>query len=178
MNLLKLYILKRYCWKPWICHTVSHILRQILLLPYGNARTSCYRLLIKLMFVLRGGLTLEEALQMAYDDDLPVNKIYIEPPEDVLTDEDSGEEDGGGLVDNLSKNQLSAQAEVVVYCKDDHDEGTDENYIESTVNDKKNSLSTEELKKIHLTETEWIPGDMEPGSNFFFYRLVMKPLKL
>jgi hypothetical protein len=43
-----------------------------------------------------------------------VQDIYIEPPDPaVLSDEDSGDEDTGGLIDNLSGNQLRARAEVV-----------------------------------------------------------------
>ncbi|KAG5868431.1 hypothetical protein JTB14_029047 [Gonioctena quinquepunctata] len=60
----------------------------------------------------KGGLTLEEALQMAYSDDLDVRNIYVEPPDvNDLTDENSGEKDEGGLVDNLSRNQLKTSAQ-------------------------------------------------------------------
>lgn len=39
--------------------------------------------------------------------------IFIEPPDaNVLTDKDSGDEEEGGLVDNLSGQQLLAGAEV------------------------------------------------------------------
>ncbi|KAG5877861.1 hypothetical protein JTB14_036437 [Gonioctena quinquepunctata] len=48
---------------------------------------------------------------MAYSEDF--DAIYVEPPEaTVLTDEDSGDEDSGGTIDNLSGRQLRAQAEV------------------------------------------------------------------
>ncbi|KAL3289116.1 hypothetical protein HHI36_003556 [Cryptolaemus montrouzieri] len=56
-------------------------------------------------------LTLQAALKLAYTED--VDSIFIEPPEaDVLTDEDSGDEDAGGMIDNLSGRQLQARAEV------------------------------------------------------------------
>lgn len=46
------------------------------------------------------------------DDD--VNGIFIEPPDpNMLSDEDSGNEDEGGAIDNLSSRQLAANAEVV-----------------------------------------------------------------
>lgn len=52
------------------------------------------------------------------DDDIAapgVREIFITPPEaSELTDEDSAEEDEGGLLDNLGRNQLSAPAEVVL----------------------------------------------------------------
>lgn len=42
-----------------------------------------------------------------------VEGIYIAPPERaVLTDEDSGDEDIAGLVDNLTGKQLLAPAEI------------------------------------------------------------------
>ncbi|KAG5869431.1 hypothetical protein JTB14_003123 [Gonioctena quinquepunctata] len=63
----------------------------------------------------RRGFTLEEALQMVYEDDLDVRDIFIEPPEaNVLTDEDSGDEEDRDLVDNLSGQQLLPGAELRV----------------------------------------------------------------
>ncbi|XP_063925174.1 uncharacterized protein LOC135139034 [Zophobas morio] len=77
------------------------------------------------------GFSLQEALEMAYNDD--IDKIFIEPPDNGgITDEnsgdedsgdedsgdedsgyeDSGDEDGGGLIDNLPGSQLRAPAEV------------------------------------------------------------------
>ena len=57
---------------------------------------------------------MEEAINIAYDDD-NVQDIYIEPPEQgFVTDEDSGEEDAGGLIDNLSGSQLRSQAELKI----------------------------------------------------------------
>ncbi|KAK9696562.1 Transposase IS4 [Popillia japonica] len=48
-------------------------------------------------FTWRGGVSLEEALNIAYEDDIDIEEIYIEPPDsNVLTDEDSGKEDDGG----------------------------------------------------------------------------------
>jgi len=45
-------------------------------------------------------------------DDLDAVNIYIEPPDpNEITDEDSGDEDGG-LVDNLCCQQLQASAEI------------------------------------------------------------------
>ena len=38
--------------------------------------------------------------------------VFITPPRGDLTDEDSGDEDGGGMLDNLSSHQLQAKAEV------------------------------------------------------------------
>ena len=39
--------------------------------------------------------------------------VFIEPNDGRITDEDSADEDDGGLVDNLSGNQLNAMAEAV-----------------------------------------------------------------
>lgn len=53
------------------------------------------------------------------DEDQEVSQIYTEPPEhNVLTDEDSGDEDGG-LFDNLSGRQLRAGVEVVVRSQEE-----------------------------------------------------------
>ena len=40
--------------------------------------------------------------------------VCIKPTGGDLTDEDSGDEDGGGFLDNLSSHQLQAEAEVYV----------------------------------------------------------------
>ena len=40
--------------------------------------------------------------------------IYITPPGGVETDEDSAGENEGGLIDNLNRHQLEAEAEAVV----------------------------------------------------------------
>ena len=40
--------------------------------------------------------------------------LFITPPSGDVTDEDSGDEDAGGLVDNLSRRQLQAECEAVV----------------------------------------------------------------
>lgn len=65
----------------------------------------------------RPGLSLQEALEIIYADDSDteciVNEIFISPPDAcVLTDEDSGDEDGSGLLDNLPSRQLAATAEI------------------------------------------------------------------
>ncbi|KAG5882395.1 hypothetical protein JTB14_020535 [Gonioctena quinquepunctata] len=57
------------------------------------------------------GFSLQEALDMAYSED--IDAIHVEPSEaTVLTDEDSGDEDSGDTINNLSGRQLRAQAEV------------------------------------------------------------------
>ena len=40
--------------------------------------------------------------------------VFITPPGGDLTDEDSGDEDGGGMLDNLSSRQFQDEAEVCV----------------------------------------------------------------
>ncbi|XP_045477491.1 piggyBac transposable element-derived protein 3-like [Harmonia axyridis] len=61
------------------------------------------------------GFSLKEALDIVYNDEEDSNgvcDIYISPPEpNVLTDEDSGDEEGGEM-DNLSRGQLSTAAEI------------------------------------------------------------------
>ncbi|KAH6932716.1 hypothetical protein HPB50_008912 [Hyalomma asiaticum] len=61
------------------------------------------------------GLTLEEITRILEEDDEDVSAIYIEPPEaTIYSDEDSVDEDSGGLIDNLSSRQLRAGAETVL----------------------------------------------------------------
>jgi len=43
-----------------------------------------------------------------------VNGIFVEPPDAAVdSDKDSADEDGGGLIDNLTGRQLRARAQVV-----------------------------------------------------------------
>lgn len=60
-----------------------------------------------------------------------VQKVFIEPPETRdLSDEDSGDEESGGLLDNLSGRQLAANAEIIMesgarigdFCVDEYDD--------------------------------------------------------
>ncbi|KAF2905713.1 hypothetical protein ILUMI_00458 [Ignelater luminosus] len=61
------------------------------------------------------GITLEEALQIAYSDDLDVDGLYIEPPgASILTDEDSAGEEDNCEIDHLSEKQLAANAKIVL----------------------------------------------------------------
>lgn len=61
-------------------------------------------------------MTLQEAIDIVEKDTISdVKGIYIEPPDiNVNSDEDSAEEDEGGLVDNLNKRQLKSQAEIII----------------------------------------------------------------
>lgn len=118
--------------------------------------------------VFRDGLTLEEALQMAYSDDLDVRNIYIEPPDvNELTDEDSGEEDEGGLVDNLSRNQLKATAQLEIVqnesLEDDEPITLDkheEMQEEFVAGNNREETVIAQAKKIDYDEIEWIEGDL------------------
>ncbi|KAK9759298.1 Transposase IS4 [Popillia japonica] len=102
---------------------------------------------------LIGGLTLEEALHMAYDEDLDVGQIYMEPPDaGTVTDEDSGEDDGAGLIDNLSSNQWNTN--VQLYVKGLH------NNNNSNVEE-----GVEEVEKVNYSNIEWVKRDLEEGKD-------------
>ncbi|KAI4465056.1 hypothetical protein MML48_3g00011870 [Holotrichia oblita] len=106
------------------------------------------------MDVRLDGITLEEALHLAYDDNLDVGGIYMEPPEaNTLTDKDSGDEDDGGLADNLSRNQLQARAEIIVQNNNDV-EGTDVAV----------EYSGETPGKVNIS---WLDGDLVPSQKVF-----------
>lgn len=51
---------------------------------------------------------------MIEDGQFDTADVYITPPDGEATDEDSGDEDGGGMVDNLSRDQLRAEAEASI----------------------------------------------------------------
>ncbi|KAH7958814.1 hypothetical protein HPB49_005429 [Dermacentor silvarum] len=58
---------------------------------------------------------LEEITRILEEDDEDVSAIYIESPEaTIYSDEDSADEDSGGLIGNLSSRQLRAGAETVL----------------------------------------------------------------
>ena len=65
-------------------------------------------------------MTVDQALAYFYEleeqeENVRIDKMFIEPPEpNVDTDEDSGEEDSGALIDNLSSRQLGAPVEVAL----------------------------------------------------------------
>ncbi|KAG5869502.1 hypothetical protein JTB14_005014 [Gonioctena quinquepunctata] len=112
-----------------------------------------------LYIFFNGGLTFEEALQVAYADDSDVGDIYIEPTEPAeLTDEVSADKDGGGLVDNLSANQLRAAADISIYQQDD----TDDNEIisEALEKPKEEPQAVNSVEKIDYSNISWINGDI------------------
>ncbi|KAG5864564.1 hypothetical protein JTB14_028222 [Gonioctena quinquepunctata] len=115
-------------------------------------------------------LTLEEGLQVAHADNLDVGDIYIEPPEPAeLTDEDSADEDGGGLVDNLSANQLQAAAEISIYQQDN----TDDNEIisEALEEPEKEPQPVNSVEKNYYSNISWINGDIVCNEKHFFFRI-------
>ncbi|KAG5882722.1 hypothetical protein JTB14_020566 [Gonioctena quinquepunctata] len=105
-----------------------------------------------------------EGLQVAHADDLDVGDIYIEPAEPAeLTDED-----GGGLVDNLSANQLRAAAGISIYQQDN----TDDNEIisEALEKPKEEPQPVNSVEKIYHSNISWINGDIVcNGKQFFSY---------
>ncbi|KAJ8953386.1 hypothetical protein NQ318_023503 [Aromia moschata] len=112
------------------------------------------------------GFTLEDALQMVYADDLDVQEIFIESPDaNVFTDEDSGDEEKGGLVDNLSGQQLLAGAELRV--NKPINEEPDE-----CVQDHEGPYTKPGLEKI-----TWIKGDIIPNEKKFLC-LITQHLKI
>ena len=56
--------------------------------------------------------TCHEILSIIEDED-KASALFIEPHDDCASDEDSADEDHGGMIDNLTENQLIASAEAV-----------------------------------------------------------------
>ncbi|XP_072401576.1 uncharacterized protein [Diabrotica undecimpunctata] len=124
-------------------------------------------------FVL--GFSVQEALNMVYEDDVKVRNIYVEPPNiGDLTDEDSGEEDGGGFIDNLSRKQLEANVEVQMYGEeaDKEDGDIEEDAVQAMDISQESSGSfipqtTSQVKKIEYESLNWITGDLVDNAASF-----------
>ncbi|KAG5869134.1 hypothetical protein JTB14_001907 [Gonioctena quinquepunctata] len=109
----------------------------------------------------------DKGLQVAHADDSDVGDIYIEPPESAeLTDEDSADEDGGGLVDNLSANQLRAAAKISIHQQDN----TDDNEIisEALEEPKEEPQPVNSVEKNYYSNISWINGDVVCNEKHFF----------
>lgn len=146
------------------------------LLPYGNTGQMY---ILKFCFYSRPGFSLQEALDMIFDEDEDTPKVYISPPDaHADTDEDSAEEDSGGTADNLSGRQLSAPAEVK-RRKDSTEQINDNNdnkeLLEGTVEDENDDVNRETIKQKsgiskkggrNNTQRIWIDGDLESHSQF------------
>lgn len=113
----------------------------------GLRISKCYSSKLYFFVCSRRGVTLQEALEMAYDDD--VEAVFIEPPNsNVLTDEDSGDEDEGGTINNLSGPQLRAPAEVKLKNN-------------KRITEPKPSTSSSSVSsKKEARHYEWIDGDL------------------
>ena len=87
------------------------------------------------------------------DNDFQSADIFLEPPlSGEITDEDSGEEDGGGTMDNLNGHQLSARAEVTIVTGGvrkryltDADESADEDVSRERVSERERERERESL---------------------------------
>lgn len=108
---------------------------------------------------------------MAYLDDANVAEIFIEPPDcGILSDEDSGEEDGGGLVDDLSGSQLRAGAEVVLsdgnrlggYCN-----ALDNEDVAPFSEEAKTYTPGTVFESPNFQKITWIQGDFLPNQRAF-----------
>ncbi|KAJ8944395.1 hypothetical protein NQ314_009485 [Rhamnusium bicolor] len=114
------------------------------------------------------GLTLQEALEIAYADDLDVDQVYIQPPEaNVLTDEESGDDENECDINRLSGRQLSARAEIVLSNSERTGaEDDDGDRVEET----KNCPGTSSDKSIRVSVDKnysWIQGDFEAQKKDF-----------
>lgn len=100
--------------------------------------------------------------------------LFICPPDpNVLTDEDSADEDEGGLVDNLSRRQLLAAAEL---CLPNNERLTPIEDVDNIDEDKpiegeesadiRNRDFLKTLKGKKYTNRTWIAGDLIKTTNF------------
>lgn len=92
-----------------------------------------------------------------------------------MTDEDSGEEDGAGMVDNLSRNQLSALTEVQIFENTEEvpdsetHEINDDSFLthDADANNTENADMDIAVEKIDYNNIEWIDGDLQETEYFF-----------
>lgn len=106
-------------------------------------------------------LLLKEEIEMLYhneNENIKNMDIYLSPPElDILTDENSGDEDSGGLIDNLNARQLEAVAEVNL------------RYLNDGINEEEGGSFTEDREMptekfdylVGKDDRTWIKGDIE-----------------
>ncbi|KAF5278653.1 hypothetical protein FQA39_LY00695 [Lamprigera yunnana] len=127
------------------------------------------------------GFSLSDALDIIFaNDDIAnqVDEVFIEPPEATVdTDEDSAEEDQGGMLHNLTGRQLRAPVEIRLidkYTESPPSESapsespsissTSENHMPPSASYKNDWINNKLAKK---SDHRWIEGDIEPGPQIF-----------
>ncbi|KAG5864828.1 hypothetical protein JTB14_033770 [Gonioctena quinquepunctata] len=90
----------------------------------------------------------------------------LNPQPAELTDEDSADEDVGGLVDNLSANQLRAAAEIRIYQQDNIDDN--EIIPEALEEPKEEPQPVNSVEKIYYSNISWLNGDIVCNEKQFF----------
>jgi hypothetical protein len=107
---------------------------------------------------------LQEALEIAYNDDIDTEQIFIEPPDsNILTDEDSAAEDGPGLLDNLSGPQLRAGAEIRTANMHHRDDNSEQDSNENGAA----TIQNFDFSRPGIDGTTWMKGDLIPSSRNF-----------
>ncbi|KAJ8970559.1 hypothetical protein NQ314_001161 [Rhamnusium bicolor] len=118
------------------------------------------------------GFSLAEALEIVYNDDIEGN-IFVEPPDpNVDTDEDSGDEDAGGLVDNLTSRQLRAGVEIRLANNKrigvNHDDTQPQiEDVGSIISEEAKSWIAQRIAEKSRDEPQWISGDFEESVSTF-----------
>ncbi|KAI4465128.1 geranylgeranyl pyrophosphate synthase [Holotrichia oblita] len=130
----------------------------------------CYRIIKSLrckiaVAILKTWSNFARSDSNAYVDDIDVHEIYIEPPDaNILTNEDSGEEDGGGLLDNVSGRQLLLNAELVFRSAVTVDEAEPEDIL---VRPSNGSGRNNVFLRPGLEKITWIQGDFDGKTRSF-----------
>ena len=100
-------------------------------------------------------------------------EIYITPPDSVQTDEDSGDEDQGGLIDNLNGQQLQAEAEAVIrtgryyrrHLEDtDSSDDVDDSSDEEPLANKRRPAAENGHKKVPVVR-KWCKNDLPTSAS-------------
>ena len=113
---------------------------------------------------------------MLEDENVAAN-IFIEPKDGGVTDEDSGEEDGGGFLSNLSGEQLDAPAKLFIStqkcCSEETSSHSPETFSCSTSQPNiTNSIpkpdESEKLRKSSYQTLKWKKNKSFPEKNMLF----------
>ncbi|KAG5871642.1 hypothetical protein JTB14_037958 [Gonioctena quinquepunctata] len=122
-------------------------------------------LICKHIFLFQEVPNSTEALEIAYADDLDVEEVFIKPPEaNILTDEESGDNENKCDTNRLPGRQLSARAEIVlsnserIGDENDDDKGMDMEDDADRVGGTKSDPRTLPIPIILYLLTKIIPG--------------------
>lgn len=105
---------------------------------------------------------LYDLINSVLEEEDDVEALYIEPPEpNIESDEDSGDEDRGGVIDNLTARQLTAAAELVIRKKDEDKDYVEEDGAGEEKLEEKRKYASKVQSQEKIEFSDWRKGDIE-----------------